>query len=259
MSYILDALKKAEQKRHLASKVPTLATVHRAPASTDPGRRLWPWIAGGMILVNGAALVWLLSPVPVVFTRGSASSTETPAPSAPPTAPEHPAVASQSAIPVTRQDKPDREAARARPVETKVTVPAAPAPAASRAEIQKPKPTDAGGAPPTAPGATAAGKIAALPERPAPQAVTRGPVKPAEQRAGPAAATPGARAGAPDGMPAVKLQMLVYSDVPSERLVFINDHKYVEGSSIDGNLVVESITPDGAVLSYQGKRFLLRQ
>jgi len=52
--------------------------------------------------------------------------------------------------------------------------------------------------------------------------------------------------------------MLVFSEVPSERLVFINNQKYVEGQRIDDNTVVESITPDSAVLSYQGRRFVLR-
>jgi hypothetical protein len=57
----------------------------------------------------------------------------------------------------------------------------------------------------------------------------------------------------------LKLQMVVYSDVPAERLVFINNQKYVEGSSIDGTLRVESINPDSAVLSHQGQRFVIRQ
>jgi type II secretory pathway component PulC len=57
----------------------------------------------------------------------------------------------------------------------------------------------------------------------------------------------------------LKLQMVVYSDVPAERLVFINNQKYVEGSSIEGTLRVESINPDSAVLSHQGQRFVIRQ
>ena len=60
-------------------------------------------------------------------------------------------------------------------------------------------------------------------------------------------------------MPKLTLQFLVYSDVPTDRLVFINNQKYLEGQSIEGKVVVESITQDGAILSYQGKRFLLRQ
>ncbi|HYB44084.1 MAG TPA: general secretion pathway protein GspB [Candidatus Methylomirabilis sp.] len=55
------------------------------------------------------------------------------------------------------------------------------------------------------------------------------------------------------------LQFLVYSETPQERLVFINNQKYLEGQSIDGKILVEGIQPDGVVLSYQGKRFRLRQ
>jgi hypothetical protein len=55
----------------------------------------------------------------------------------------------------------------------------------------------------------------------------------------------------------LRLQVLVYSEVPSERLVFINNQKYVEGQRIDADLVIERITSDGAVLSYQGKRLVL--
>jgi hypothetical protein len=57
----------------------------------------------------------------------------------------------------------------------------------------------------------------------------------------------------------LKLQMVVYSDVPAERLVFINNQKYLEGSALDGGLRLESIAPDSAVVTYQGHRFVLRQ
>ena len=52
MSYILDALRKAEQKRQLAAKVPTLATIHRQPVAVRPPirLRLWPWVAGAVIV-----------------------------------------------------------------------------------------------------------------------------------------------------------------------------------------------------------------
>ncbi len=51
---------------------------------------------------------------------------------------------------------------------------------------------------------------------------------------------------------------MVYSDVATQRMIFIDNRKYVEGQSIDGNVVVESIVPDGAILLYQGKRIKLR-
>ncbi len=62
-----------------------------------------------------------------------------------------------------------------------------------------------------------------------------------------------------DTVAKLKLQMVVYSEVPAERLVFINNQKYLEGSPVEGQLRVETITPDGAILTYQGKRFVLRQ
>ena len=57
----------------------------------------------------------------------------------------------------------------------------------------------------------------------------------------------------------LKLEVLYYSEIPSERIVFINGRKYVEGQTVDGKAMVEQIARDGAVLTYQGQRFLLRQ
>jgi hypothetical protein len=108
----------------------------------------------------------------------------------------------------------------------------------------------------------------APPERagPLPDRPTVAAIPPANQ-ARPGERAPGSPATAPQGAPQavqdmvakLKLQMVVYSDVPAERLVFINNQKYVEGSSIDGTLRVESINPDSAVLSHQGQRFVIRQ
>ena len=52
--------------------------------------------------------------------------------------------------------------------------------------------------------------------------------------------------------------MLVYSDVPAERMVFINGRKYVEGQAVSEDAVVEQITPEGAILRHQGKQVVLR-
>jgi general secretion pathway protein B len=58
MSYILDALKKAEQERDLG-RVPRLETVHdNAPHRT----RVLPWLIVGILLINVAALIWWLRP-----------------------------------------------------------------------------------------------------------------------------------------------------------------------------------------------------
>ena len=60
-------------------------------------------------------------------------------------------------------------------------------------------------------------------------------------------------------MARLSLDVLVYSAVPAERLVFINSRKYVEGQAVDGGLVIEAITADGVIVSGgEGQRFLLR-
>jgi hypothetical protein len=51
--------------------------------------------------------------------------------------------------------------------------------------------------------------------------------------------------------------VLVYSEVPAERLVFINGRKYLEGQALDASTVVEQITPGGAVLRRGGQRIVL--
>lgn len=52
MSYILDALKKAERDRRRAH-VPSLATMHSVPAER---RTRWPWIVGALVTVNAIGL-----------------------------------------------------------------------------------------------------------------------------------------------------------------------------------------------------------
>ncbi len=56
----------------------------------------------------------------------------------------------------------------------------------------------------------------------------------------------------------MKLEVVVYSENPLERAVYINGRRYVEGQSVDGRLVVEKIVRDGVVLRGGGQRFLLR-
>ena len=53
------------------------------------------------------------------------------------------------------------------------------------------------------------------------------------------------------------LDLHVFSTRPSERFVFINTHKYVEGAEVQDGVRIEQITPDGVVLSKNGTRFSL--
>lgn len=69
MSYILDALKRAERDRRLAP-VPTLATVHSSAQRTRPR---WLWVGGGVLLVNAIVVVLLLRAGPVAGPTGTTS------------------------------------------------------------------------------------------------------------------------------------------------------------------------------------------
>jgi general secretion pathway protein B len=64
------------------------------------------------------------------------------------------------------------------------------------------------------------------------------------------AATPGVQ------VPQLRLDLHVYAARPEERFVMVNMKKLREGDSVQG-VHVDSITPEGAVLSYNGARFLL--
>jgi general secretion pathway protein B len=60
------------------------------------------------------------------------------------------------------------------------------------------------------------------------------------------------------GWAKLKLEVLSYSDVAAERLVFINGHRYREGDVVEGGPRIEQIREDGVVLNDQGQRFTLR-
>jgi general secretion pathway protein B len=66
-----------------------------------------------------------------------------------------------------------------------------------------------------------------------------------------AAQVPGAH------IPELRLDLHVFAAKPQERFVMINMHKLHEGDSLPEGVHVDSITPEGAVLSKDGTRFLL--
>jgi hypothetical protein len=57
--------------------------------------------------------------------------------------------------------------------------------------------------------------------------------------------------------PKIQIQVVLYSEVPAERLVFIDGRRYAEGDKVDADTVVERITPQGAVVSRRGQSFTL--
>jgi general secretion pathway protein B len=282
VSYILDALRKAERDRQV-SRVPTLATAH---GGADFLRRPhWAWaVAAGAVALSALVMFsppWTpprpdparetppLSAVAADPPAARASSDPAPPLPALAPAPEVPAAAPRlesgpaverppgAPVPARPRVSPPAKSARAagpdddlRPARAPKEVPPAP----------EPRPAAEAAAPPTRPAVVDRAPVAEV--RPGAEPV----VPPAAASApAPAAGLPpaagAARAAQPapaTPLPRLALDVLVYSEIPAERLVFINGRKYVEGQTVDGETVVEQITPDGVVLDHQGRRIMLR-
>lgn len=59
------------------------------------------------------------------------------------------------------------------------------------------------------------------------------------------------------GLPELNMELHVYAVDSGQRFVFINGQRLQEGGSTRDGVVIEAITPAGAVLRYQGTRFTL--
>jgi general secretion pathway protein B len=252
MSYILDALKKAESERALGS-VPGLHAQPVPPVSIDgtPAwwRRVLVWGGIGLAVVL-AALAWFepwrAAPTPAV-----------PAPLPVQAVPVQPPVVASTVIPgAAPSSLPAPEPGTA----TNATVasaaapgPAPKTPTAKPAEASKPK---------------AAPKPLAKPKEkmPAAPAVEAKPsaAEPAEATSG--SATPAAPevrvpmlrelpANIQREIPPVVIGGYIYAGKPAERSVLINNRLLREGDQIAPGLTLERMMPREAVLNYRGNRY----
>lgn len=238
MSYILDALRKAERER-VRGRVPTLATVDVLPVEE---RRLWPWLGGGAAaLLVGLSVWYALSPPP-----------EPPGP--PPAPPARPAPDVRPAPPAART--PVKPAPPASPPSRRLPAQAAAPDAAPPASPAPLAPQLVGPVEDLAP--ARAREQAKLPAPPPAEAEREAPPPTAA-----APAPPPAAPGVPrtrqvrEAMEKLHLNVLVYSESQADRMVSIEGRQYVEGQHVQGKYLLESITPEGAILSAEGERVLL--
>jgi general secretion pathway protein B len=257
MSFILDALRKSEHERQRQTG-PALAEV--AVASVKPRTNTWATAAIVLLVVNLLAVGTLL------ISRSRQDSPQLPVARPPETEPD-------AVMP---------EASRQEPVTQSVPEAAPPPmlqparePAAVAGGSRNPLADEVSGGPPMLdPQLTA--DASAVPD--GPPAVTVAPSRGgsviyeslpdagALGGGGPTVdATPPAPRNLPTaddlvasgGIPALNLQLHVYSTRPQERFVFINGHKYREGDALQEGPVVDAITTEGVVLEFRGNRFLL--
>ena len=236
MSFILDALKKSESDRQRRSG-PALFEVKVAP----PRTRLpaWAIAIACLLAVNLGIVVWMVLRRPA--HEGAAV--------APPPA----AAATAAALPPPAAAPPSAAVTVA-----PATVVAAPPAAAA--------PAPAAAAPgPAAPGAAGAASLPAAGEpnpedyAPAEEPPAGGPLG-GHVRRGTASGVPlyqDATATPGTQLPQLRLDLHVFASRPQDRFVMINMHKLHEGESLPEGVRVDSITPEGAVMSYNGQKFLL--
>jgi general secretion pathway protein B len=218
MSYILEALKKAQAERQLGS-APTIHAPHvapAAPASAAASRR--PLVVGlatgALVVAAGALFMWRRAPAPVPAPQPVAAPAPVPAPRAPDT--------------------------------LTFSAPPAPAPAPALARVATPAPEPARPAPPR-PGPAAAA-VPAAPVAAAPAAARTAPEEslPFLQQ------LPEARQR---DIPRVAFGGYMYSANPADRLLIVDKALRHEGEEVAPGLVLEKLLPRAAVMNYRGTRY----
>ena len=226
MSYILDALRRADAERE-RGRVPGLHTrvnplrPAEQPSRRRPPRARGPWVAGlGLLVAATAALAWWLtrddtpepSPAPAPVARVTPPVTVPEAPPAPPPRIAAPPVATAPARPILAPPPP----------------PPAPAPAPAPPRAATPAPAPAARAPaPTNAGDARLPRVNDL--------------------------NPTARAA----LPPLKISGTTYAENPALRMLIVDGQVLQEGQDIAPGLKLESIGPRSAVIVHQGQRLHL--
>jgi general secretion pathway protein B len=234
MSFILDALKKSESDRQRQSG-PALFEVKVTPPK--PRFPYWALALAVLLVINIVVGGWVFlhrPPPEQAATPSAAVTPVSPAQSAP-------AQAAPAAAPSA-------------PIATPTMLPAAPPNSSARSVAGQPEPVLSDAAPKDAPRNPDDYAPAVAPEKQdQEQAAThvRSGTESGLKSYADAASSPGAH------MPALRVDLHVYAAMPEERFVLINMHRLHEGETLPEGVRVESITPEGVVVSYQGAKFIL--
>lgn len=224
MSYILDALKRADTERD-RGQIPGLRSQPlpgtAAPArSRRPMRRVALWLSLGLLMAGLLAFGWWFArPHPTdAGAQPQPVAAVPPAPQVPPAAPAAPALAEPPTSP------PAPLLAEASPAAAPILVPQAPPVAPAAAPTRPPSP---------------------VPE-PAPAAVHPANI--------PASSPPSPPVG-PATLAAVKITGSTYSANPAHRMLIVNGRVLQEGQEVSPGLKLEVIGPRSAVFNQQGVRY----
>lgn len=228
MSYILEALKKADRERNLGD-VPDLEAVHWGVRKTSRSSH-WPWVAAALLLVNAVLLVYLFGrhaadePGRAETVKNSPLTTPVPVPDT--------ASSADGEQVLQRLPRPEREVPREPRPRVKYSPPA----------VAKPLSAQTVATSPALPvGRPQSGESAsAVPAGNADAQLPEWNELPLDFRAGFA-------------LPHIDVH--VFAEEPARRFVLIDLKKYREGETLANGALLEKINPGSIQLFYQGTRF----
>src|SRR5665811_325014 len=220
MSYILEALKKSDQQRQRGA-APTLQGAQVTVAAPKRPLFIYYGLLAAVLLGAGIMIGWLRPWQP-----------EQPPPETEPIAAPAPLTAPPETLSKTAQEFPAPNLTRA----------GQPVPVVGAMKPNNPALVSSG-----TPSAAAPIPDKTMPEKPASLVGVA-----QEQKAIPMDELP---LQIRQEIPAMTVQLHAYSSNPSERLVYINSIRLLEGGSLMLGLRLEQITPDGMIFSYKGYRF----
>ena len=258
MSYILEALRRAETERERKRRVPGLHTQPVPVVSAEePGAKrskAWLWVVVGVSAGVLLPLLWRSWPSdPATEEAGSArvavagsvaphgGAAAADAPAAPPTA-----AATPTAEPAPTQPAPAAAPApQAAPTTPKVATATKPGVARTQPGPEARPPTAVAATNATTPGQGTRPAPATAPARAAPASAPEPPLRslaelPEELRR---------------GVPQLAFGGSVYSEVAAQRMIIFNGQVLREGDAVTDDLLLEQIRPRSAVMRVRGQRF----
>ena len=224
MSYILDALRKADRERNLG-EVPDLEASHWGVRHADGARR-WLWIVAVLLIFNAVLLAWMFgrSDRDMVATQ---DMREVPAyrPLAPAATP---AADETVALPLT-----DNPATPVKVVRPRLAIPprAEPSDAERQETAAETAPRVVQSSVPLSDQAAAPGQVPDIPELGELPLEFRSSFQPP------------------------RIDVHVFSERPERRFVLVELQKFREGDTLASGAVLEKIQPDGVQLFYGGRHF----
>ncbi len=251
MSFILDALKKSENDRQRQSG-PALFEVRVAP----PRSRFPPWAiaVAALLVINLSVIGWLMLRKPAAAASPSAEAANVPAVPAQ-SAPTP--IAAPASAPISGQAPPVAATQNPQGSPPALAQNLAPGQSATQAPYEPP-PLTAGPQGAVDPSATTG---AGNPDdyAPATDPSTSGPFGGHVRRGTESGLPTYAEAATKDSLPPLRLDLHVYAPDPRKRFVLVNMKRLYEGDSLPEGVKVESITTEGAIVSYRGSKFILER